>query len=167
MGWQVVRELRPLTTREDATSTLGGVLRLLLAPQQLVWGGRGTCCKNIPCLWRQTLHFLGKSLPYLQKEQRPLFQRLVRFWCFETSQLMLRAGSWCSIKWCLMIAQRKFVLEWLTFAFRRFCLCDFMPPSLRALGEWSFFLAWQLEGCWHWQWTIIFSHQLFSQNHKH
>lgn len=92
----------------------------------LAW--EGACCKNIPCLWRQILHFLGKSLPYLQKEQRPLFRGLVRFWHFETSPLMLLAGSCCSFKWSLVTAQRKLVLGWLTFACRRFRLCDFMPP---------------------------------------
>lgn len=99
MGWQVLGELRSWNTTEDATPALGESAQPLLTSQQLVWVGGARVVKTFPCLWRQTLHFSGKSLPSLLREQRPLFCYLARFQHFETSQLTLLAEACFSPMW--------------------------------------------------------------------
>lgn len=161
MGRQVVGA-ETWKPNEDATSLPGGDTQFACSSAAYPRWERSRLW-TIPWLWKQTSCFSVKSLPYLLKEQR-LYSSLGQIFVFGIFTAYITGWGHAALSCDLYEDPVKMVLEWLTSAFRRFCLCDSMAGQLKVLGGLSSFIFYDYfflldkQRCWHWQWSLIFSH---------
>lgn len=159
MGRQVVGA-ETWKPNEDATSLPGGDTQFACSSAAYLRWERSRLW-TIPWLWKQTSCFSVKSLPYLLKEQR-LYSSLGQIFVFGIFTAYW-LGACCSLLWFIWGPSENGV------RMANFCLQEILPlwfygwsaESARRIKFfyllWLFFLL-DKQRCWHWQWSLIFSH---------